>query len=146
MDTDSRRRTSCPGYPLLPSQYYLHWSALFIEALKLLHRNMSVIMATSPNRGAGGEAEELNTASVWRCDGGSGFVPGCQNKIHYVPIHSTANTSILQYASQPIPTHNPLHCRNMSKRVRVQCYEEVECPRLMLPACSSMEFVKVKRK
>lgn len=43
------------------SKYYLHCSALFIEALKLFpdfQQNISVIMATSPNRGIGGKTEE----------------------------------------------------------------------------------------
>lgn len=43
------------------SKYYLHCSALFIEALKLFpdfQQNISVIMAASPNRGIGRKTED----------------------------------------------------------------------------------------
>lgn len=46
---------------LSASKYYLHCSALFIEALKLFRdfqQNISVIMATSPNRGIGRKTED----------------------------------------------------------------------------------------
>lgn len=69
------------------SKYYLHCSALFIEALKLFpdfQQNISVIMATSPNRGIGGKTEEswkhgwcesmALREYLWRCAGREGLI------------------------------------------------------------------------
>lgn len=92
-----RKKPSCPGYPPLfgkkkkkkkrDSKYYLHCSALFIEALKLFpdfQQNISVIMATSPNRGIGGKTEEswkhgwcesmALREYLWRCAGREGLI------------------------------------------------------------------------
>lgn len=64
------------------SKYYLHCSVLFIEALKLFRdfqQNISVIMATSPNRGIGRKTEYgwkhgwyesvALKSNLWRCVG-----------------------------------------------------------------------------
>lgn len=49
-------------FPCDARKYYLHFAALFIEALKVFpdfQQNISVIMATSLNRGIGGITEDV---------------------------------------------------------------------------------------